>query len=89
MFTSEEQESEGATSKVLKAFRDTVPFLGLGIQLAATVIVMFFIGQWLDNEWNTGPWLMILFIFLGVAAGFYQFMKIATRYGLKSDKGKK
>ncbi len=55
---------------------------GLGMQLAATVGVMVFIGYWLDNKFNTSPWLIIIFSFLGVFTGMYSFIKTV----IKSDK---
>lgn len=58
------------------------PYLGLGLELAVTVIVMVFLGIWLDGEFNTSPWLTIVFSFLGIATALYSFIKTA----LKSDK---
>jgi F0F1-type ATP synthase assembly protein I len=58
------------------------PYLGLGLQLAATVIAMVFLGIWLDGRFGTHPWLTILFSFIGIAAALYSFIKSV----LKSDK---
>jgi len=41
------------------------PYLGLGLQLAVTVIVMVFLGIWLDGKLNTSPWLTVVFFFPG------------------------
>lgn len=61
---------------------DWLSYLGLGVQLAATVTVMAFIGVWLDGKFDTGPLLTVIFSFLGVASGLYTFIKSV----IKSDK---
>ncbi len=61
---------------------DVIRYLGLGTQLAATVVVMFFLGYWLDSKFDTTPILMVIFSFLGVIVGMYQFIKTVV----KSDK---
>jgi ATP synthase protein I len=58
------------------------PYLGLGLQLAVTVIVMVFLGIWLDDKFNTSPWLTVVFSFLGIASALYSFIKTV----LKSEK---
>ncbi|HSD62670.1 MAG TPA: AtpZ/AtpI family protein [Ignavibacteriaceae bacterium] len=58
------------------------PYLGLGLQLAVTVVVMVFLGIWLDDKFGTNPWLTVIFSFLGIAAALYNFLKSV----LKSDK---
>lgn len=60
-------------------FKDYAPYLGLGIQLAATVVLMVFIGIWLDGKFNTSPYLTLLFSFLGIFTGMYHFIKSVTR----------
>jgi ATP synthase protein I len=58
------------------------PYLGLGLQLAVTVVGMVFLGIWLDSKFNSNPWLTVIFSFLGIAASLYNFIKTV----LKSDK---
>ena len=58
------------------------PYIGLGLQLAVTVIAMVFIGIWLDGRFGTSPWLTVIFSFLGIATALYSFIKSV----LKSDK---
>jgi F0F1-type ATP synthase assembly protein I len=61
-------------------FKDA-PYLGLGIQLAATIIIMVFAGIWLDGKFNTSPYLTLVFSFLGIFTGMYHFIKSVTRLG--------
>lgn len=58
-----------------KTYRDIGPYLGLGTQLAATIVLMFFLGRWLDDYLDIKPWLTISFSFLGGFAGIYNFIK--------------
>ena len=62
-------------SKVLETYKDIGPYLGLGTQLAATIILMFFLGRWLDSQFETHPILTIVFSFFGGFAGVYNFIK--------------
>ncbi|PJA98660.1 MAG: F0F1 ATP synthase subunit [Ignavibacteriales bacterium CG_4_9_14_3_um_filter_30_11] len=50
-------------------------YLGLGMQLAATVGAMVFLGYWLDGKFKTSPWLILIFSFLGIASGLYNFLR--------------
>jgi len=68
------------------ALRSAGPIFGSGIQLAATVVLMFFIGRWLDREFGTDPWLMLAGIFFGLGAGLYNFIKIVQRVEKKKTK---
>lgn len=55
------------------------PYIGLGLQLAATVVVMVFIGVWLDGKFNTTPYLTVLCSLLGIFAALYNFIKTVTK----------
>mgnify|MGYP005833861583 CR=1 FL=1 len=68
-----------------KALRSAGPIFGSGIQLAATVVIMFFVGRYLDRQFGTDPWLMIVGILFGFVAGLYNFVKIIQRIEKKKD----
>lgn len=59
-------------------------YLGLGTQLAATVVIMFFVGKYLDETLNTYPYLIIIFSLFGSCAGIYNFVKTVIHLGNKS-----
>jgi ATP synthase protein I len=42
----------------------------IGIEMGVAVFVGWLMGHYLDKWLHTDPWLMIVFILLGVAAGF-------------------
>ena len=51
----------------------------LGTELVAAVAVGTIIGFILDNWFDTKPWLIIIFFFLGAAAGMLNVIKAANR----------
>ena len=53
------------------------------IHLAAGVAVGAGIGYFLDRWLGTGPWLLILFFFLGAAGGMMNVYRAATGEGLQ------
>ena len=58
-------------------------FLGnafkLGTELVAAVVVGTIIGFILDSWFDTKPWLIIIFFFLGAAAGMLNVIRTANR----------
>ncbi len=59
----------------VEGIRETAPYLGLGIQLAAAVLVFYFIGAWADKKFDTAPWLVVVCVTLGVVGGMIQFFR--------------
>ena len=62
-------------------YKDIAPYLGLGIQLAATVTIMVFIGIWLDDQFSSSPVFIIICSLFGSFAGLYNFIKSAIKSG--------
>jgi F0F1-type ATP synthase assembly protein I len=60
-------------------------FLSMGLQLALSVIVFFFLGRWLDGALDTSPWLMIAGLLFGIVGGFIKFFTTATSLGKKAN----
>jgi len=46
-------------------------FAGVGLQFAMTIVAFMFAGIWLDKTLRTSPWLLIVCVFVGAAAGFF------------------
>lgn len=59
------------------------PYLNMGMQLVVTIAVMALLGWWLDTKFDTEPWLLVVFSFLGAIAGMVTFIKTALRSGKK------
>ena len=51
----------------------------LGTELVAAVVVGTIIGFILDNWFDTKPWVIIIFFFLGAAAGMLNVIRTANR----------
>ena len=76
-----------AKSKIKKQFEDDKDkrgsFMGsafkLGTELVAAVAVGTIIGFILDTLFDTKPWLIIIFFFLGAAAGMLNVVRAANR----------
>lgn len=58
-----------------ESYREAGQYLGLGFQLAASIVLMFFLGWWLDKKFGIAPLLTIIFSFLGGFAGIYNVIK--------------
>ena len=79
-------EKKSNHSKLLETYKDVGPYLGLGTQLAATIVIMFFLGKWLDDEFETVPILTIVFSFFGGFAGLYNFIRTVLNMNEKKKK---
>jgi len=56
----------------------------LGLSVALAIFIGFGLGYWLDSRFGTSPWLTLLFLVMGVIAGFrnyYRFMKKQEKDG--------
>ena len=64
------------TKKALK-------LVGLASTLGLTIVIATFIGLavglWLDRVFNTSPWLTVIFLILGIFAGFRNFYRFMTK----------
>jgi len=61
------------------------PYLTLGIQLAVTVVVMFFLGRYADEWLSTTPWLMIAALVVGCAGGLIKFIRTVNELARQDD----
>ena len=50
-----------------------------GLELGISVAVGLLLGYWLDSEAGTQPWLMLLFMVLGLVAGFRGVLRAIKR----------
>jgi ATP synthase protein I len=64
-----------------KRIRQVGAFVTIPFVLAIPPIIGWFIGDWIDKKWGTGPYLMLLFLGLGFAAGIKEFIRILKRFG--------
>jgi F0F1-type ATP synthase assembly protein I len=53
-----------------KGLYELLKLSSLGLEMGAAVIIGLLVGMWLDKQFSTEPWLMLLFLAFGfVAAG--------------------
>jgi len=62
-------------------FRELGKYSALGLEMALSVVIGMGIGYYLDRWLGTGPWLMIVWIGLGFAAGVRSLYRAAVRSG--------
>jgi len=62
-------------SGVAKSLRDVGPYLGLGLQLAITIVAMVLLGSWLDKKFNLNYILTLIMGLFGIGIGLYNLIK--------------
>jgi len=62
-------------------FRELAKYSAIGFEMALSVVIGMGIGYYLDRWLGTGPWLMIVWIGLGFAAGVRSLYRAAVRSG--------
>lgn len=53
----------------------------VGVQLAVSIVIGFWMGLGLDRWLNTKPLFMLVFLFFGVVAGFLNVYRVAMKEG--------
>lgn len=62
-------------------FKRYLRYSTVGLEMGFSVLIGLFIGQYLDRVLGTEPWLLLVFLLLGAAAGFrrlYQLLREAV-----------
>lgn len=52
----------------------------IGISMALAIFGCFFLGTWLDRKLGTEPCFTLLFLLIGIAAGFRNIYVLMKRY---------
>ena len=53
-----------------RAFKDLAYYSSLGLSVSFAVFIGLGVGVWLDRKFDTSPWLTLIFLGLGIIAGF-------------------
>ena len=61
-------------------WQSALAFSGVGVVLLAAIGVGAVLGLWLDDTFDTKPWLMVAGILLGMTAGFVHMYRMAKRF---------
>jgi ATP synthase protein I len=62
-------------------FRELGKYSALGLEMALSVVIGMAVGYYLDRWLGTGPWLTVVWIGLGFAAGVRSLYRAAVRSG--------
>jgi ATP synthase protein I len=60
-------------------FRSLGFFSGVGISMVVATLIGLTLGHYLDRWLETTPWLTLVFLFLGIAAGFRNIFILTRR----------
>jgi F0F1-type ATP synthase assembly protein I len=85
---SDSPREKGKKGNTTQIYRDFAPYLTMGFQLAAAVLVFFFLGAWLDGKYGTDPWGKIAGIILGTSGGFIKFFATVNQWSKKEEQQK-
>lgn len=72
-------------SGIGRAYRSVGAYLTLGIQLVATILLCVFAGHWADGKFDSAPALTLVGGLLGIAAGFYHFIRAVLNMDRESE----
>jgi ATP synthase protein I len=62
-----------------RAFKDLAYYSSLGISVALAIFIGLGVGVWLDRKFDTSPWLTLIFLVLGIIAGFRNIALVVKR----------
>lgn len=68
------------------ALRQYAPYLTLGFQLAAAVVVFFLIGVWIDDAYGMSPLFKLIGLFVGTVGGFIKFFRSISQLDKENKK---
>jgi len=51
-------------------FRELAYFSSIGLSIALAIFIGLFIGLYIDRRFETSPWFTLIFLALGIVAGF-------------------
>jgi F0F1-type ATP synthase assembly protein I len=57
----------------------TARYSYIGIFFGIAVSVCVYAGRWVDQRWNTTPWLTVAGLLLGVVTGFVELYRVSKQ----------
>ncbi len=73
------QDRKSLHGDVSKAYRSLGKYMGLGVQIAASIAFFMFIGYWVDEQLNTSPIFLIVGFIMGMIGMFMLLLKISDK----------
>jgi F0F1-type ATP synthase assembly protein I len=69
-----------------RVYRQVAPYMGIGIEFTAAILLCLWAGWWVDGRFGTGPAFTLIGAFLGMSAGFYNLYRAVVGLGRKTRK---
>ena len=66
--------------------RDSMKAWTIGLNFVFSTFIGLGMGYWLDRVFKTSPWLTLIFLFIGIVAGFLELFRMAKREDNGTDK---
>lgn len=88
MAGQENSDPDNSRSALSKAYQELGPYLGIGIQFMLSLFLCIILGYWLDDRYETSPLFILIGVFLGMFAGFYNLFKTVSRLDKKDNTSK-
>lgn len=70
-----------------KRFYNALSASSVGLELGLSVVISVLFGMWLDGKLGTTPWLMLLWLGIGLAAGFRGVLRAVRRADREATHG--
>jgi len=67
-------------AKDQSGFRRLADLSSLALMLPSSIVVGLFFGYLLDKLLGTRPWMLFVFLLVGIASGFYSLLRGLKRY---------
>ena len=64
-----------------EGFRKVAELSSLALMLPSSIAVGLFLGYFLDKWLGTHPWLLLIFLLLGIASGLMSLLRGLSKYG--------
>ena len=61
-------------------YRKIAAISSLGLMLPSSIAVGLFFGYYLDKLFGTDPWLLLVFLLLGIFSGFYSLIRGLNKF---------
>jgi ATP synthase protein I len=62
-----------------RTFRELAYYSSLGLSVSLSIFIGLGIGVYLDRKLATAPWFTLIFLVLGIAAGFRNIARVINR----------
>jgi ATP synthase protein I len=70
-----------------KFYKQAMRYSAVGLEMGFSVAIGVAVGYFLDKYFHTSPWLLLIFLILGIVAGFRSLFSLIT--GLDKNERKK